>query len=362
MGEITRVGVDLAKRVIQVHAVDATGRVIVAKQLQRDGFIAWCAQLPPGCLVAMEACSGVAPLGTTAARDGHGGEADRAALRLALSTERQDRQERRQPTRRRSARRLRARSMRFVPVKSVEQQSMMALHRLREGYKEERTACINRIRGLLAEFGLVFAQRPEVLRAVLVEVSKTRATSWARSRAWRCSVRTCTGSSSSATSPGATNASPGTCAATEQAKAAAKLCGIGPVTASALVATVDDFKQFKNGRAVRRLDGPGAQAELERRQEQCWASITKRGDDLPANAPDPGRQVGGVHGAPTQRSPVAMDRPAARARRLAEGRGRVGQQKRAHPVVDTGQRPELRSGTRSDQAPNAIAGSRGRLK
>jgi transposase len=47
-----------ANRVIQVHAVDATGRVIVAKQLQRDGFTAWCVQLPPGCLVAMEACSG----------------------------------------------------------------------------------------------------------------------------------------------------------------------------------------------------------------------------------------------------------------------------------------------------------------
>ena len=61
-------------------------------------------------------------------------------------------------------------TMRFVPVKSVEQQSMMALHRWREGYKEERTACINRIRGLLAEFGLTFAQRPEVLRAVLSEV------------------------------------------------------------------------------------------------------------------------------------------------------------------------------------------------
>ena len=58
MGEITRVGVDLAKRVIQVHAVDESGRVVVAKQLQRDGFTAWCAQLPPGCLVAMEACSG----------------------------------------------------------------------------------------------------------------------------------------------------------------------------------------------------------------------------------------------------------------------------------------------------------------
>jgi transposase len=50
MGEITRVGVDLAKRVIQVHAVDATGRVIVARQLQRDGFTAWCVPVAAGVL------------------------------------------------------------------------------------------------------------------------------------------------------------------------------------------------------------------------------------------------------------------------------------------------------------------------
>jgi transposase len=55
----------------------------------------------------------------------------------------------------------------------------------------------------------------------------------------------------------------------EQAKAAATLCGIGPVTASALVATVDDFKQFKNGRQFSAWMGPGAQAELERRQERA---------------------------------------------------------------------------------------------
>ena len=146
MGEITRVGVDLAKRVIQVHAVDATGRVIVAKQLQRDGFTAWCAQLPPGCLVAMEACSGshhwgrrlramgmevklIAPHFVSpyrlSGKTGKNDAADAAAICEAASRP----------------------SMRFVPVKSVEQQSMMALHRLREGYKEERTACINRIRG-----------------------------------------------------------------------------------------------------------------------------------------------------------------------------------------------------------------------
>jgi transposase len=58
MGEITRVGVDLAKSVIQVHAVDAAGKLVANRQLSRDKFLTWCAQLPAGCLVAMEACGG----------------------------------------------------------------------------------------------------------------------------------------------------------------------------------------------------------------------------------------------------------------------------------------------------------------
>ena len=52
MNEMTRAGVDLAKRIIQVHAMDACGRVVDAKALAADKFAAWCAQLPPGCLLA----------------------------------------------------------------------------------------------------------------------------------------------------------------------------------------------------------------------------------------------------------------------------------------------------------------------
>ena len=56
-GEIVRVGVDLAKHVIQIHAVDQAGRTVTAKPLAREKFLAWCTlQLPPGCLIAMEAC------------------------------------------------------------------------------------------------------------------------------------------------------------------------------------------------------------------------------------------------------------------------------------------------------------------
>ena len=54
--------------------------------------------------------------------------------------------------------------MHFVPIKTIDQQSMLCIHRLREGFKEERTACTNRIRGLLAEFGLLFPQKSAVLR------------------------------------------------------------------------------------------------------------------------------------------------------------------------------------------------------
>jgi len=108
MNEITRVGVDLAKRVIQVHAVRADGKVVFNRSLPREKFVAWCALLPRGCLVAFETCSGA-----------------HHWARL---------------------------------LRDMGQQAILSVHRLREGLKEERTACINRIRGLLAEFGLVFAQ------------------------------------------------------------------------------------------------------------------------------------------------------------------------------------------------------------
>ena len=166
---VVRVGVDLAKRVLQVHAVDAHGRVVTRRALRRDAFLAWCAQLPPDCVVAMEisssahhwarklAAMGLKPLlmsaqlvkpyrseGATGKNDAN----DAAAICEAAS----------RPT------------MRFVPVKSIEQQSMLCLHRLREGLKADRTGCINRIRGLLAEFGLVFAQSPEALSSILADV------------------------------------------------------------------------------------------------------------------------------------------------------------------------------------------------
>jgi transposase len=135
----------------------------------RDKFTAWCAQLPPGCLVAMEASASahhwarrLIGLGFDAriiaahlvepyrlqGKSGKNDANDAAAICEAASRP----------------------HMHFVPVQSIEQQSMLCIHRLREGFKTERTACINRIRGLVAEFGLVFVQKPSVLHQALPDV------------------------------------------------------------------------------------------------------------------------------------------------------------------------------------------------
>jgi transposase len=276
MSEITRVGVDLAKNVIQIHVVDASGKLVTNRALPRGNFMAWCAKLPPGCLVAMEACSGahhwsrkLVALGLDAriiaahlvapyrlqGKSGKNDANDAAAVCEAASRP----------------------SMRFVPIKTVAQQGMLCVHRLREGLKEDRTACINRIRGLLAEFGLVFAQSPEVLERALPDVIEDASNELAgmarlvierAKEQWReldehiawCDARIAAHIKLDA-----------------QAKAAMQLQGIGPITASALVATVGDFKQFKNGAQF------GAWLGLTPSQNSSGgknklSGITKRGD------------------------------------------------------------------------------------
>jgi transposase len=275
-GEAVRVGVDLAKRVIQVHAVDAASRVLTGRALARDKFMAWCAQLPAGCVVAMEASSSahhwarkLIALGLDARiiaaqfvspyrRQGASGKNDAndaAAICEAASRP----------------------QMHFIPVKSIEQQSMLCVHRLREGLKAERTACINRIRGLLAEFGLVFAQSPAAMQAVLADVLEDGANEMntlARLVLQRaqlqwveldCHIAWC---DERIAAHGHQNPA---------VKKAATLIGIGPVTASAVVATVGDFKQFRNSAQfgawlglVPRQHSSGGKARLGR--------ITKRGD------------------------------------------------------------------------------------
>jgi transposase len=157
MDTITRVGVDLAKNVIQIHAVDAAERVVARRAIARGRLLSWFANLKP-CLIAMEACSAahywarklralghevrlIPPQFVVPNRKG-GARVKNDARGAEAICEAASRPQ-----------------MRFVPVKSPAQQSVLVLHRMRTGYVEERTALINRSRGLLAELGVFFPQR-----------------------------------------------------------------------------------------------------------------------------------------------------------------------------------------------------------
>jgi len=160
---IVFVGIDLAKNVFAVHGVDASGRAaLVRPAVARDKLLGLVAELPP-CTIGMESCSGahhwarqfqafghtvrlVAPKFVTPYRmtgkQGKNDAADAAAICEAIQRP----------------------HMRFVPAKSLDQQSRLMVHRARQGFVEQRTATLNRIRGLLSEFGIVLPLKAATVR------------------------------------------------------------------------------------------------------------------------------------------------------------------------------------------------------
>ncbi|GAB4090056.1 hypothetical protein GCM10028785_27250 [Hydrogenophaga soli] len=160
---IVTIGIDLAKNVFAVHGVDATGKaVLVRPSVARAKLLELIAAIP-ACLIGMEACSGAhhwarefAKFGHTvrlmapkfvvpyrlSGKHGKNDAADAAAICEAVTRP----------------------HMRFVPVKPLEQQGQLAVHRARQGFVEQRTATLNRIRGLLAEFGVVLPLKAAVVR------------------------------------------------------------------------------------------------------------------------------------------------------------------------------------------------------
>jgi transposase len=270
--QITTIGIDLAKNVFQVHGANEHGKPVLRKQLKRDQFIAFFANLSP-CLIGMEACGGahhwarkLQALGHTVklmapqfvkpyVKSNKNDVADAEAICEAVT----------RPT------------MRFVPIKNIEQQSVLALHRARQGFVKARTAQANQIRGMLAEFGLVMPQGigyiasrvPELIEDASLQLTggfrllidrlldhlKVLHTQVdeleAQIKAWHKN--------------------------SDVSKRLEKVPGIGPLTATAIAATVGDAKNFDNGRQlaawlglVPRQSSSGGKATL--------LGMSKRGD------------------------------------------------------------------------------------
>jgi len=159
MDKVTTVGIDLAKRVFVLHGVDAVGRVVLKKTVRREQLMEVVAGLLP-CLVGMEACAGAHEWARRFAGLGH--EVKLMAAKFVIPYRKNGKNDGNVAEAICEA--VGRPSMRFVPVKSAEQQAVLALHRTRQGFITERTAVINRIRALLTEFGVVLPQSPEVVR------------------------------------------------------------------------------------------------------------------------------------------------------------------------------------------------------
>ena len=162
MKKIARIGLDLAKNVFQVHAVDAQGKTVLNKTIKRDKLRAFFVECEP-CLVGMEACSGAHYWARELTKLGH--EVRLMAAQFVIPYRKSGKNDRNDAEAICEA--VSRPSMRFVPVKSVEQQAVLTVHRSRTLLIAERTALINHIRGLLTEFGIVLPQGATKVRQEL---------------------------------------------------------------------------------------------------------------------------------------------------------------------------------------------------
>lgn len=222
------IGVDLAKQVFSVCSVDPAGRVRDRRELRREAFSQWLPNVPArhrrgdGSLQPrLMAAQFVAPFrkSRTAKNDRNDAEAIATAARQG--------------------------NMRFVPVKTVEQQVRLSWHRVREGYKAEALATSNRLRGLLAEFGVVVAQNDAALRRTLADLEALSLpgslTELLRDvdAQWR---------QLQSRIANADRRIQAHAKADEACTRLRAIIGVGPITADAVVATIGSAQEFKNGR------------------------------------------------------------------------------------------------------------------
>ncbi|GBF26353.1 hypothetical protein MnTg02_01391 [bacterium MnTg02] len=245
MNEVITIGVDLAKNIFQVHGVDAEGVVVVCRQLRRGQVLPFFKKHRP-CLVGMEACATSHHWARQLTELGHevklmpphyvkpyvkrskNDAADAEAICEAVT----------RPT------------MRFVSVKSTEQQSVLMLHRTRELLVRQRTMLINAIRAHMAEFGIVApigVPRVKELLSIIADRDDLRLPSLARTCLERLARQFFSLNDEVHDAEKRINACH---RSNEVSRRLETIPGIGPITASALAASITDAEMFKSGREL----------------------------------------------------------------------------------------------------------------
>lgn len=272
MGEIVTIGLDLAKNVFQVHGVDSAGAAVLKKAVRRAQVLAFFRDLPR-CLIGMEACATAHHWARELTALGH--EVRLMPPQYVKAYVKRNKNDAADAEAICEA--VRRPSMRFVPVKTEEQQSALAMHRVRELLVRQRTMLINALRSHLAEIGIVEAQgshKVKVLVAAVRDAADRRI-----SDSLRRTLTTVVQQLEHANEEIATVEKQ--IAAWHKADATsqrlASIPGIGAITATAIAASVPDAGAFRSGREfaawlglVPKQNGTGGKAKL--------GGISKRGD------------------------------------------------------------------------------------
>jgi transposase len=243
--QITTLGIDVAKHVFPLHGVDKHGHVVLTKRLSRTKVLPFIAQLPP-CLIGMEASGGAHYWAREFSKLGHTVKLmSPQFVRPYVQRQKNDAND--------AAGICEAvgrPQMRFVPIKSVGQPDIQALHRIRERQIRARAALVNQIRGLLAEYGLVIPQGVakvrQALPALLADAENGltwEARAWLEALAaeWRALDHWLEETERKIRRVFERH---------EACQRLARIEGIGPLTATALVAAVGNATTFKNGRQL----------------------------------------------------------------------------------------------------------------
>jgi transposase len=270
--QVTTIGIDLAKSVFQLHGVDGKGQAVLRKRLTRQNLLAFMANLPR-CLVGMEACGSAHYWAREIGKLGHEVKLiNPKFVKAYVKSNKSD------PNDAEGICEAVLRpSMRFVPVKTVEQQDLMALHRVRAHLIKTRTALSNQMRGLLAERGIVMGKGLARLRAALPLILEDKDSVLGgvmRELVSEISERL------RLTEKGIKHYDleiARRCAQDERCQRLVEVEGIGPLVATAMVAAVGDARQFKTGRELSAWLGivPGHRKSGNR---EVKLGISKRGD------------------------------------------------------------------------------------
>jgi transposase len=241
--KITTVGLDIAKTVFHLYAVNKMGRLVRKKQLRRKQVLVYLAKLEP-CLIAMEGCGGAHYWARELKALGHQVKLIAPQyVKPYVKGNKNDYNDAEAITE--AAQRP---NMRFVPIKSVEQQNIQNFHRQRERIKKERTALVNQVRGLLAEYGVIINKGVKAVRVGLPDIledAENGLTVLARElfielldelRALDTRFEQCEQRIQS------TNQDNDVCQRLDD------ILGIGPITASSTYAAAGNGQDFANGR------------------------------------------------------------------------------------------------------------------